>query len=301
MIHRALTHALGFAPLALLAFCPTPANAQAHGNDCAVAAPSISPDTVVARYDPFDAATTNADFAIDIVTTDCPANRNFFLELDPVDPTQSDGTSIRFVGPGGVALTASISDARGGRGHGRGDFFNVKSGAQTFYLTVPFGQIVPPGDYSARILAAARLNNGANTPDSSRPFDAIIRVGAAIGLAPATGTGIDLGTLGDGDHADQPVTFDAYANVPYRLQLRSDYGFVMRRGGVAGAVGPQYSPLLDDVALSGAVAQRDFTTPPNNVWRRRHSLDVQVPSIAGLPAGTYRDYVTVEISARLGD
>lgn len=294
MNHPALAAALS---LSLLVASP----AAAQGNDCRVDAPEIAPGTVVATYDPFESAVTSVDFAVRIVTAGCPPKRNLFLELDPVDPSQSDGTSIRFTGTNGTSLLGSISDARGGRGHGRGEFFNVTEGLQTFYLTVPSGQVVLPGDYRVRLLAGARLNNGANSADASRPFDMVIRVGAAIGLAPANGAGINLGALVDGDRAEQPVTFDAYANVPYRLRLISDYGYVLRRDGVAGAVGPNYSPILDDSLVNGAERQRDFATPPSSMWRRRHSLDVTVPTIAGQSAGTYRDYITVEISARLGD
>ncbi|GAA4013043.1 hypothetical protein GCM10022280_08910 [Sphingomonas swuensis] len=270
-------------------------------NGCAVQAPAIQPQTVIVTYDPFDAATANSDFLIRLDTVGCPPNRNLFLELDPVDPTQSDGTSIRFAGSGGSSLLAAISDQRGGQGHGRDDFFNVTAGSETFYLVVPRGQIVPPGDYRAQVRAAVRLNNGRGEPEAQTPFEIVIRVGAAIGLVPAIGRGLDLGELRDGDRADTPVTFDAYANVPYRLTVRSDFGYVLRRGGLATSSGPAYLPQLDSDLLTTSAPQRDFPLPPANLWRRRHSLDVQVPSIAGQQAGTYRDYLTVEIGALLGE
>lgn len=284
---------------ALIAALPvTPAAAD---NGCAVAAPSIQPQTVVVTYDPFDAATANSDFQIRLETSGCPLNRNLFLEIDPVDATQSDGTSIRFAGTGGNSLLAAISDQRGGQGQGRDDFFNVIAGTATYYLVVPRGQVVPPGDYRAQVRAAVRLNNGKGEPEAQTPFKIVIRVGAAIGLVPAIGRGLDLGELRDGDRADSPVTFDAYANVPYRLTVRSDFGYVLRRGGVATSNGPAYLPQLDSDVLATGTPQRDYPIPPSGMFRRRHSLDVQVPSIAGQQAGVYRDYLTVEIGARLGE
>lgn len=287
--------------LALLVTSALRASPAAASNDCAVQPPSVQPQSVLVTYDPFDAATSSSDFLIQLETAGCPPSRNLFLELDPVDPTQSDGTSIRFAGSGGNSLLAVVSDQRGGQGHGRGEFFNVTAGAETFYLVIPRGQVVPPGDYRAQVLAAVRLNNGKGEPDASTPFEIVIRVGAAIGLAPASGSGLDLGELSSGDRANAPVTFDAYANVPYRLSVRSDFGYVLRRGGAGGAGGPAYLPLLDSGVLPTGSAQRDFEMPPISLWRRRHSLDVQVPSIAGQQAGTYRDFLTVEISARLGE
>ena len=93
----------------------------------------------------------------------------------------------------------------------------------------------------------------------------------------------------------------AYANVGYRLKLISDYNYVLRPTGNTAGAGPAYIPVMDGSEVAVGGPDREFTIPSGSVPRRRHSLNARVPTIGGLSAGTYRDYLTVEISANLGD
>jgi hypothetical protein len=43
----------------------------------------------------------------------------------------------------------------------------------------------------------------------------------------------------------------------------------------------------------------DFSDP-GSIGYRQHMLNVRVPTLERRPAGTYRDYITVEISAVVG-
>lgn len=283
-----------------MALASASSSALANGN-CAIDEVIVRPSQVLVNYDPFEAGATIQDFIVDLDTSDCPANRNLFLELDPVDPSASNGTEIRLTGPGNIALLAWISDQRGGMGHGRDDFFNVTAGNRTFFVQLARGQVVPPGTYRVTMQGAARLNNGRNTPDKLTSFEIVVNVGPAIGLIPVSGLGLDLGEMRTGGSAASPVTFDAYANVPYRLTISSDRNFFLRRDQAPTAPGASYAPSLDLNALPVVSPVGDFTRPGSSEWRRRHSLNVAIGDIGGLAAGTYRDTITVEISARLGE
>ena len=150
---------------------------------------------------------------------------------------------------------------------------------------------MPPGDYRAPLLAEERLDNG-NNPQGDNvitPFDLIITVGPAVGLAPAIGTRIDLGELSANDTAVAPVQFDAYANVGYELHVTSDHDFELLRGGKTGDASIAYSPLFDSAALPVSDPRRDFDRPLGTDSRRRHSLNAQVPSVPeSRPANTGR-------------
>jgi hypothetical protein len=275
---------------------PTAAYAD---NDCAVLAPSVQPDPVTATYNPFDAVATNRDFSVDVRTVDCPEKEEFFLTIDSPDVGVTDGENIVLTGPGGETLTAIISDRSGVNGNGQNDRFNVKQGIATLYVQLSRGQIVSPGVYRAPMRATTMLNNGNNTPHEDQLFDVIVTVGPVVGLAPATGTELDLGELEAGDSAVTPVTFDAYANVDYELSVSSDYAFNLRRNGNPSLEGAGYVPVLDGTALAVSDAEADFSRPTVD-FHRRHELNVQVPSVNGLPAGDYEDVLTVQISAKVG-
>ena len=279
------------------------APAAAHaGNDCEALAPQLDRSPVVVNYDPFNAAPTMQDFNVDIRSSGSPENRNIFFEVTSDDPSVSDGHIITATGPGGLTVQATLTDRDANNGAGRDDTFNVKVGTSSFYFLVARGQVVSPGEYRAPLIAEERLDNGNNPPGENvvSAFELIIVVGPAVGLAPAIGTEVDLGELSANDTADNPVQFDAYANVDYELEILSDHGFQLLRGGQAGSEAIDYSPLLDSVPLPTAAPRRDFDRPLGEDSRRRHTLNVDVPSISGKPAGDYEDVLTVQISAKVG-
>lgn len=289
--------ALVCAGIGMLAF---PGVGHAVGNECAVLPSGVTPDPVVVNYDPFGAAAAEANFLVDVRSADCLSSRNIFLGVDSDEVGVVSGSVVHFRGPSGLTIEGVLSN-QAGRNLGGNDAFEVKAGPASIYLRVPRGQVVPPGDYVAQLRTVTKLNLGNNSPSQYKKFRAIVRVGVAIGLAPVDGTGIDLGELRGAGQSGQPVTFDAYANVGYRLRLISDYGYILKRDGASQTDGPGYIPLLDQLAIPTSGAQRDFALPNGEIPRRRHSLNVQVPTIDGFVPGMYRDYLTVEISARVGD
>lgn len=268
-------------------------------NDCRIERPDVQPDIVTGSYDPFSSTVPPRTFEVDVRTRDCPPNRNTFLTIDSPDPTYHDGRIISLQGGGGAVLFATLNDRDGDRGGGSRDVFEFKAGLATLYLRLATGQRVPPGLYRATMRAASALNAGNNTPSLSEPFEIVIRVEAAVGLAPANGVALDLAELTDGDRAVQDITFDAYANVDYELRFISDNMFNLKLNGGATAPGVAYIPVLDGNPLSTATPRADFDMPVSSDNRDRHRLNVSVPSISGAPAGKYQDFLTIEVRARV--
>lgn len=271
----------------------------AAANDCRVDALDIQPDAVTALYDPFDATPVSEEFRVTLRTSECPSNRNLFLTIDAVNPNSFDGRVIRLWNDSNDILVARVSDRSNSQGGRQLDTFNLKEGLTPLYLLIERGQVVRPGLYRASMRAFATLNQGNNTPQVGQPFEVLVTVAPAVGLAAASGSELDLGELSDQDRAVSSVTFDAYANVAYELSLSSDNDFNLRRGGTM-IGGIAYRPVVDDNMVSTARARVDFASPHGEENRRRHRLNVVVPQIGDAAAGRYRDYLTVTINPKFG-
>jgi len=168
--------------LAAALLVPTVAYAD---NDCEALKPLLDQNPVIISYDPFDAANTMHGFNLQVRTQNCPESRNVFLQLGSDDPSVTNGHIITATGPGGVTIQATVTDRQSNNGGGQDDTFNLKVGTDTLYFFLDRGQVVPPGDYRAPLLAEERLDNG-NNPQGDNvitPFDLIITVGPAVGLA----------------------------------------------------------------------------------------------------------------------
>ena len=288
------------ARILLIAAAAMVAPSMAHAaNDCRVEQPDVQPDVVTGSYDPFFSTIPPRTFQVAVATSDCPANRNTFLIIDAPDPANYDGRTISLIGGGGAVLLATLNDRDGDHGGGSKDVFEVKAGLVTLYVRLAPGQRVPPGIYRAAMRATSRLNQGNNTPELGEPFQIVIRVEPAVGLAPANGVELDLAELSNGDRAAQDITFDAYANVDYELRFTSDNAFNLKLNGSATAPGVGYIPLLDGDPVSLAAPRAEYDQPSSSDSRTRHRLNVSVPSISGAPAGKYQDYLTIEIQARV--
>lgn len=160
-------------------------------------------------------------------------------------------------------------------------------------LSIPAGQDVPPGDYTLRVRVAAgeALRRG-------DPLDIVVRVKPFVGLAAASGTTLDLGVLNDGAQAPTPITFRAYANTPYRIELLSDNGWKLQRGRSATG-GIDYDPILSGVPVGGS---GERVARYRNVASGSEAIqfNARVGDVPRVAAGRYSDWVTVRIAADLG-
>lgn len=277
----------------------TASTAHAAGNDCRVDAPDFQPDVVTASYDPFDAAPVSQEFQIEVRTQDCPSNRNLVLTVDSPDPNNYDGRVIRLTNGSGEALLAQLSDRSSSQGGRANDRFNVKQGLTALYLQIERGQVVRPGLYRASMRAFAAPNQGESTRQIGQPFNLVVKVEPAVGLAAGSGSELNLGELTDQARAPSNITFAAYANVGYQLSLSSDNDFQLRRQGEGAGIA--YRPIIDDNVVSAGQTHLDYSSPSGKQNRRNHRLNVVVPTVGDATAGRYRDYLTVTIKPKFGD
>lgn len=282
--------------------------ASAAHAECNLTSFQVSNGEVFGRYDPFEASASPVTVPVrSSGSGDCQGDRvQLTLEADPSTPFALDGTiELR---SGGDTLQAKLGDSSGrpinslfagGRPNASlrlGAAGDVRSGDLT--LILPPGQQVPPGTYSARLIATAKIteNDGGEGATRETPFGISVTVVPAVGLAAGSDTTLDLGTIHDGGSAQQPVRFRAYANTGYRLTLSSDHDFALTLNGRKNGARIDYVPVLGQHQVNPDGTGIPFADPGSNGFRR-HALNVNVPHVGRPPAGTYSDYITVEISA----
>jgi hypothetical protein len=219
---------------AALAFGGGGANAA-----CTLTSIRVSNGQVFGSYDPFEAAAHPVTVPLESSGAGTCAGDHvqLTLEADLSTPFALDGTiQLR---SGGNTLLARLGDSSGrpvnnlfsgGRSSASlrlGATGDIRLGDLT--LILPPGQQVPPGTYSARLIATAVIKDDESGKESSRaaPFGIPVRVVPAVGLAAGSSTMLDLGTLRDGGSAQQPVSFRAYANTGYRITISSDQFFLL--------------------------------------------------------------------------
>lgn len=200
----------------------------------------------------------------------------------PVSVQDRSGRSVLTVG--GLAPTANRV-ARIPLGNGQG------ASSDTLIVALDRGLAAQSGSYDGRANAVVRLANDART--LSAPFDISALVIASVGLAAAGEMRLDVGEIRTG--ARVQTRFVAYANTDYDLNIRSDNNWTLRSE--AGSVPYRLTVSGRDVRRD-AVANVEFQRPRAD-GRRVHELQVTIPETRDPAAGEYRDFITVEISARL--
>lgn len=288
---------------AVLAF-----STAAHA-ECQLSQFELGSGIVNSSYDPFDAAANPIQLEIrSSGSADC-ANERVRVSVEP------DISAPTAVSGGDITLTSGadrlIAQLAGTNGRAARDTF--ASGAPTSVLRLGStgearggelslilspGQRVPPGLYTTRlkIVATPLSDDGRQGRSYTGYADIAILVKPSVGLAAGSGTTIDLGTIQDDDIAREAVTFRAYGNTGYELAFSSDNDFKLVLNGTAGAPSIRYVPVLGNKELENASAPVVFSKPGQSGFRE-HRLNVRVPELKRRPAGTYRDYITVRISA----
>lgn len=275
---------------------------------CTLTSFEVANGQIFATYDPFDSSANPVSARLSSSGTgDCAGDRvDLTLEADPSTPFAVDGTiQLR---AGSYTLVARLGDSTGralgnlfsgGRANASlhlGATGEIRAGDLTLILAP--GQQVPPGVYSARLIATATVQGDDGQDGAARqtPFGISVTVVPAVGLAAGSNTTLDLGTIHDGGSAQEPVSFRAYANTAYRLTLTSDHDFALTQNGTKNGARIAYVPMLGQQAVTPDAAGIPFGDP-GAAGSRRHVLNVNVPHVGRAPAGTYGDYITVEITA----
>jgi hypothetical protein len=288
---------------AAMAFGTSAAHAE-----CRLTSFRVANGQVFARYDPFEGSANPVNVPLDSSgNADCRGDRlRLTLEADPSTPFALDGTiQLRSAGDtlqaklgdsSGRPINSAFSGGRPSASLQLGATGDIRSGDLT--LILPPGQQVPPGTYTARLIATAQIigDQGQQGASTETSFSISVTVVPAVGLAAGSDTVLDLGTIRDGDSAQRPVSFRAYANTGYRLTLSSDHDFALTLDGSKKGARIAYVPMLGQQEVNPGPGGIAFADPGSSGFRK-HDLNVKVPHVGRPPAGAYSDYIPVEISA----
>lgn len=284
--------------------------------DCDLATVRVISDGVVLRYDPFDQDDARGEISVRLSANDACADARIEMaiapNIDSIGPAGSleardgsNGVTVQLtsqMGPARIVtdpLNAFTSPAPAGRLSASGSLTGPG-----LRVAAPYGQIVPPGRYRARatLLTRAVDAEGAASKVVETPFYVEIEVQPSFRLAAGVEQRLFLGELTPGADS-QPMMFNAYSNVGYDLKVRSDHQWRMTLDGsnAADAPGVPYRVAISDRPVrrageEGAVLR--FDQPRNG--RRSHALKATALPFEPQPAGAYQDFITIEISPRLG-
>ncbi|WEK56890.1 MAG: hypothetical protein P0Y52_10065 [Candidatus Brevundimonas phytovorans] len=305
----------GLMTAAALAVATTVAAGAAQA-ECDLASVRVIADGVVLRYDPFDQDDARGEISVRLNANQACADARIEMAIAPnIDSIGAAGTLEARDGANGVTvqvasqmgparvvtdpLTAFARPAPAGRLSASG----LLTGPG-LRVIAPYGQIVPPGRYRARatLLTRAIDAEGAATDVVETPFYVEIEVQPSFRLAAGVEQRLFLGELTPGADS-QPMTFNAYSNVGYDLKVRSDHQWRMTLDGsnAANAPGVPYRVAISDRLVrreSGEASVLRFDEP--RAGRRSHTLKATALPFDPQPAGAYQDFITIEISPRLG-
>jgi len=170
-----------------------------------------------------------------------------------------------------------------------------------FSIAIPPGQDVPAGQYEDRVdLVLFRENDGRLEIASSRTMrifvDVPARVTASIGGNANSGgssTNVDFGTLQTGEK--QSVGFSTYANTQYSMHLRSDEGGGLRHDKSSLSIPYTVQVWGQDISSERLAQGADISG--SGPGEQSHSFDITIGNVGGAAAGTYRDRLTLVITA----
>lgn len=170
-----------------------------------------------------------------------------------------------------------------------------------FSIAIPPGQDVSAGRYEDRVdLVLFRENDGRLEIASSRTMrvfvDVPARVTASIGGNASSGgssTNVDFGTLQTGEK--RSVGFSTYANTQYSMHLRSDEGGGLRHD--KSSLSIPYTVQVWGQNISSERLAQGADLSGSGSGEQSHSLDITIGNVGGAAAGTYRDRLTLVITA----
>ncbi len=173
-------------------------------------------------------------------------------------------------------------------------------------VLVGAGQVVGPGSYTDQLILAVYQSAGAGSPYvraiPEATLGVLVTVNSQMILTVAGGgrtTTLDFGNLVQG--AVRSVHLLAYANQGFHLIVSSENAGVMRP---FSAAAPAEGQVPYTVAIFGTAAIDLSRQRAVSLWPKATQssgltvpIDVQIGSIAGQPAGLYRDVITIAIDA----
>lgn len=276
--------------------------------DCAASSVSVSGGEIRTQYDYLSPSPTVQRSALRVVGTPDCASQGLLITVtaDRSDGALGFGSSL-ILRSGNETLFADLqvvsrsassardSQSRGDTGKGLSLSATGDLSRDDLVLTVRPGQLPLPGRYSATVRVAASPGpSSSSTVNDGTPLEVVVEVKPMVGLAAGSGTSLELGAIRPGGSADRPVTFQAYSNTPYEIQLLSDNDWKLQRGrSTNGAIG--YSPEMTGLGPAYSGQFQPSTGP-----YQRHDLNVRVGEFQRAGAGIYADWVTIRIRPLTG-
>lgn len=287
MKDKSMIRALAFlVPLAVA----TPAFAA----DCTPTLLDVQSGRIYVAYDPFLNQDTSAAVSLDVQPGDCEDSNINFDIVSVDDPTAAAARGyevapqlrVDFVDPQGRSFSNWALP---------GERARPRSGARVplsdvFRVLVRRGQAATPGTYQSQFLLRTLAEDG--SVQAERPFTLILEALASVRIGSPLAL-LDFGTLEPGESVRLPM--NTFANVTYQIRVDSERGWRLRSDGNTGDGGVPYSVWLQNTRLDGDTAAPVAVEPGANGFRPLE-LGVRIEPFSSQPAGTYRDYITVEVT-----
>ncbi|WP_088342936.1 MULTISPECIES: hypothetical protein [Rhodomicrobium] len=163
-----------------------------------------------------------------------------------------------------------------------------------YSVSVPAGQVTPPGDYQQMFELRLRGASGAPQILDTRPLrlSCLVQRYLSINIAGAgTRTTIDFGVLAEG--ATRHVRIATRSNQPFALAATSQNGGAMAMAPPLQSWRVPYAMTLNGAAVAFPASLGPF----NGTGLAGHELDIvfTIGDIANKRAGLYADEITIEI------
>lgn len=278
---------------ALAFLVPFAVAAPAFAADCTPTLLEVQSGRIYVAYDPFLNQDTSSPVSLDVQPGDCEDSNINFEIVSVDDPTAAAARGyevasqlrVDFVDPQGRsfsnwALPGERARPRSGSRVPLSDVFRV---------LVRRGQAAPPGTYQSQFLLRTLAEDG--TVQSERPFTLVLETLASVRVGSPL-TMLDFGTLEAGESVRLPM--NTFANVTYEVRVDSERGWRLRSDENVGD-GVPYSVWLQNTRLDGQSAAPVAVEPGANGFRPLE-LGVRIEPFSSQPAGTYRDYITIEVT-----
>lgn len=278
--------------------------------DCSLMGLSVTGNQIALSYDPFDATPVTQPIHVKLTGKDCEGAQVSVVAVAEPGYPLAGGTlnlsatpvplRVGIVDPSGAAqlYASALSSPSGPASETRMSGASQSSEFEPLVVVIDPGQPVGAGVYVGRVRLLARVE-GDDGGDSSvsEAVDVNISAVASLRLAVGSETKIELGEISPNEISD-PVFFDAYANVGYRLVVSSEKAWKLTRTGLGGD-GIAYEVLLSDSGSKiSEGGKRSFGFDrPGLTGRRNHKIQVKISDFLSQPAGGYSDQITIEIRA----
>jgi hypothetical protein len=271
---------------------------------------SVSTTPVFVSYDPLSASDSLTQFTVTVTNNTCGPNTEIRFGFAK-GPVNLDGTSsvlpayaldfnavvYRNVAPGVITRLDTFVP---GRTQTIVTLSNGQSQSRVHTLDIAARQVIEPGSEIPFVVYAFSADQLTNVEHSGTLN---VQSGFMLSVAGAGSSGLmDFGVL-EADEPAQSINIHAQATEAYRITLASEEDGVLRNTAVgAGSHTVPYVVTLAGVAITELTPYQAPTASGTILLTQGTAIlplaiDLDTSGLSGLRAGTYRDILTLTISA----